>query len=97
MRKSRWFAALVALILTATVALTEVGFAQPRGQGMGRGQGGQAWCQGWGPGNPDCPNYPAYRNRGRGWRNNPQAGRGRQWNRQVSPPAPQSNLPETNR
>jgi opacity protein-like surface antigen len=96
MKKSTWFAALVALILAATVALADVSFAQSRGQGMGRrGQGGQAWCQGGGPGNPNCPNYPAYRKRAQGWQNNPQARRGRQGNRQVNPPAPQNVLPET--
>lgn len=98
MKKSRWLVALVALIVAATVALADVSFAQQWGQGRGRrAQAGQAWCQGgqgWGPGNSSCPNYPAYRNRGQGWQNNPQAGRGRRWNRQVTPPTPQEVSPE---
>ena len=95
MKKRTWLAASAAMILAVTVALAQVSFAQPQGQGMGRrGQGGQAWCQGYGPGNANCPNYPGYRNRWQGGDTSPQARRGRRWNQQMNPPAPQSAVPE---
>jgi hypothetical protein len=93
--KKTWFIVLVALIVAAAVSLAEVSFAQPRGQGMGRrGQGTQAWCQGQGPGNPNCPYNQGYKNCPQGRANNPQPRRGRRWNQPANPPAPQSTAPE---
>lgn len=96
MKGRTWLVTLVALLVAGMVSVADISFAQPRGQGMGRrGQGNQAWTQGQGPGNPNCPYYPGYRNCPQGWANNPQARRGRRWNQRVNPPAPQSPVPET--
>jgi hypothetical protein len=93
-RMKKWLIVSVALIVAAMMLLVDLSFAQPRGQGMGRGaQDGQAWMPGRGTGNPDCPYYPGYGKRSQGRANKSQALQNRRWNRPVDPPAPQSIVP----
>jgi hypothetical protein len=94
-RTKRWLIALVALIVAAMMLLADLASAQQQGRGMGRrGQGGQAWAQGQGLGNQNCPNYPGYRNSWQGRGNQSQARQGRRLNQPVNPPAPENPAPQ---
>ncbi len=61
MKRNKWIAALSALVLTGTLAWAEVGWSQPQGESA-QSDAQQSVRRGQGPGNPDCPNYPGYRN-----------------------------------
>lgn len=73
------FMPLATLVLMALLSLADLGYAQAQGPGQGqRGQGAPGWNQGRGPGNPNCPYYPGYRNCPRG------SGSGRGYNNRMS-------------
>lgn len=85
---------LAGVLLVAAITLAAPAMAQV--QGGARWGGGKGAAYGRGPGNPSCPNYPGYQNRGQYRPNNPG------WNcprwgtsqtpatPQTQPPAPQS-------
>lgn len=79
MQKYRWLTISVALTLAVVMLWAVPTMAQGYGKGM-RGQSGQGWACGQGPGqglaSNTCPNYPDYQ-RGQGPNcNTPQAGAG---------------------
>lgn len=57
MRKHTWLTALVAIMLAATLAWADLGFAQGRGQGRGAAVQGQGPGKGRGTGNPATHPY----------------------------------------
>lgn len=79
MNKNRLITGLV-LALAGTMLWANLSWAQGRGGGRGPGcpynQTSQDTWQGRGPGNPNCPNYPGFRNRGQGRGMNMQGFRG---------------------
>jgi hypothetical protein len=93
-RLKKWLIVSAALIVAGMLLVADLSFAQPRGQGMGRGpQDGQGWMQGRGAGNPNCPYYLGYGQGPQGRGNKSQARQNRRWNRPVNAPASQVVVP----